>query len=547
MSLVRGNSIFHGGLLLLCIVGAPSFGAAQEKKTNAPASKQHERRCGSAMPCGKTKDTAAKRGDVERFAARAEAILAAENASKAEWGILIQDEATGETLYERNAKQYFSPASNMKLFTTALALATLGPDFTFTTSVETTGTVSSEGRLSGDLVLIGSGDPNLSNRKFPFVKEVERDGPPEKVLAEFADAIVARGVKQVDGDVIADDGLYSFERYPSGWEIDDMVWSYGAAVSALSVNDNTVTLTLTPGEQQGEAVSFTLEPWTLEIEVENDVITGAANGKPELALSRAPGARRVIVRGTLAAHSAPRPLVLAIEEPAEHAANLLKHLLEIRGVQISGKARARHWPEPRPAAGTRLAEHTSPPLTEAIQVVNKMSQNLHAEMLFRFAARASGGAMTLEDALKFAAEFYESAGIEKNDLALQDGSGLSRRDLVTPRTVVTLLQYAAKQTRWADTYKASLPVAGEDGTLADRMKKTPAAGRIRAKTGTLDHVAAISGYATTLAGERLVFSMFGNNFAGKNHDGAGVLDSICEAMVEELGATPPPARKTRSH
>src|SRR5712691_7026927 len=270
--------------------------------------------------------------------------FSAENAGKAEWGILITDEATGEILFARNAQEYFSPASNMKLFTTVLALATLGPDFTFTTTVETTGNVSPDGRVSGDLVLAGAGDPNLSNRRFPFEKEAEHDGAPEKVLAEFADAIVARGVKQVDGDIIADDSLFSLERYPSGWEIDDMVWSYGAAVSALSVNDNIVTLTLNPSEEEGGGVSYTVEPWSEEIEVENNVVTGPAGLKPELALLREPGSRRVVVRGTLPARSAPHPLVLAIEEPAEHAAHLLKHLLEARGVQINGSARARHWP-----------------------------------------------------------------------------------------------------------------------------------------------------------------------------------------------------------
>jgi len=543
VSLWDGNAKIRGLLLGFCIAAAANSSWGQAKEARAEAQTQYERPCRGALPCGTTNQPRQKRRDVARFAARVEAILSAENASKAEWGILITDEATGEILFARNAQEYFSPASNMKLFTTVLALATLGPDFTFTTTVEATGSVSPDGRVSGDLVLAGAGDPNLSNRRFPFVKEAEHDGAPEKVLAEFADAIVALGVKQVDGDVIADDSLFSLERYPSGWEIDDMVWSYGAAVSALSVNDNTVTLTLNPGEEEGGGVSYTVEPWSEEIEVENNVVTGPAGLKPELTLLREPGSRRVVVRGTLPIHSAPHPLVLAIEEPAEHAAHLLKHLLEARGVQINGSARARHWPEPPLKTSTRLAEHISVPLAEAVQVVNKMSQNLHAEMLFRFAARTSGGAVTLDDALKFAAGFYESVGIEKNDLALQDGSGLSRRDLVTPQAVVALLEYAAKQARWAEAFEASLPIAGEDGTLADRMKKTSAAGRIHAKTGSLDHVMALSGYATTLAGEPFVFSMFGNNFAGKNHDGALVLDAICQAMVEELGTKPPASKR----
>ncbi len=542
MDLPGGEMKKRGILLAVCIAAATNLCWGQEKETRARASNQQERHCRDAMPCRKDKKSRQERPDIARFAARAQSILSAGNASKAEWGILIADEASGETLFEQNAERYFSPASNLKLFTTVLALATLGPGFTFTTTVEATGNLSPDGRVSGDLVLVGAGDPNLSNRKFPFVKEVEHDGPPEKVLAQFADAIAARGVKQVDGDVVADDSLFSLERYPSGWEIDDMVWSYGAPVSAISINDNVLTLTLNPSEREGEAAWYTIEPWADEIQVENNVVTGPAGAKPDLTLVREPGTHRVAVRGTLPLHSAPRPLALAIEEPTEHAARLLKRLLEARGVRIYGNARARHWPEPALKDSTRLAEHSSVPLADAVAVVNKMSQNLHAEMLFRFAARASGGAMTLDEALKYAAAFYEAIGIDKNDLVLQDGSGLSRRDLVTPRAVVALLQYAAKQTRWAEAYKASLPIAGEDGTLADRMKNTSAAGRIHAKTGTLDHVAALSGYATALSGEQLVFSMFGNNFGGKNHDGTSLLDSICQAMVEELGTKPPASK-----
>ena len=156
--------------------------------------------------------------------------------------------------YAKNADSYFVPASNMKLFTTALALAKLGPDYRFHTTLETRGTISSNGKLSGDLLLVGRGDPNLSNRKFPFDLKEEFDGPPEKVLVELADALVARGVKEIAGDVVGDDSYFPRERYPNGWEIDDMVWEYGAAISAIVVDDNTVALTLSPGDKMGDPV-----------------------------------------------------------------------------------------------------------------------------------------------------------------------------------------------------------------------------------------------------------------------------------------------------
>jgi D-alanyl-D-alanine carboxypeptidase/D-alanyl-D-alanine-endopeptidase (penicillin-binding protein 4) len=174
----------------------------------------------------------------------------------------------------------------MKLFTTALALAKLGPEYRFHTTLETRDAISSEGVLSGDLALVGRGDPNLSNRKFPYELKEEFDGPPEKALVELVDALVAKGVKEISGDVIGDDSYFPRERYPNGWEIDDMVWEYGAAISAIVVDDNTVALTLTPGEQPGNAVQAAVTPGTPDFTVENEVNTSAADVKPDLTLVR---------------------------------------------------------------------------------------------------------------------------------------------------------------------------------------------------------------------------------------------------------------------
>src|SRR6202790_4966462 len=225
---------------------------------------------------------AAPAAATSRFAKRVDALLGAAPASKGEWGLLIADAETGETLYEQNAAKYFVPASNMKLFTTALALDRLGPEFRFHTTLESTGVISPEGELSADLVLVGRGDPNLSNRKFPFNLKEEFDGLPERVLAELADALVAKGVKKMSGDVIGDDSYFSRERYPNGWEIDDMVWEYGAAISALVVNDNTATVTLTPAQLAGADVQVVVAPHTQDFVVDNQVTTSAANVKADL-------------------------------------------------------------------------------------------------------------------------------------------------------------------------------------------------------------------------------------------------------------------------
>ena len=506
-------------------IGAPRLGAQLKPKT-AP------------VCCGLKKQSAVSKKAVARFAARAESLLGTAPASKGEWGLLIADAETGETLFEQNADKYFVPASNMKLFTTALALAKLGPDYRFHTTLETRGTISSAGVLDGDMMLIGRGDPNLSNRKFPYELKEEFDGPPEKALVELADALVARGVKEISGDVIGDDSYFPRERYPNGWEIDDMVWEYGAAISAIVVDDNTVVLTLTPGEQAGNPVQVAVTPATPDFMVENDVTTSAADVKPDLTLTREPGSNLVVVKGSLPARSTPRKLILAIEEPAQHAAATLKRLLEERGVKVAGIARARHASGEQGGDPVVLAEHVSVPLGDALKLVNKISQNLHTEMLLRTVARQGATWTTPDELMKIPADFYATAGIAPGDVIQTDASGLSRHDLVTPRAIVTLLSFAQKQS-WFGPYYASLPVAGVDGTLEDRMKNTPAAGRIHAKTGSVEHVRTLSGFAETPSGRRLIFSFLSNNQGGKSHEAADALTGLCVAMLEEFNVMPP--------
>jgi serine-type D-Ala-D-Ala carboxypeptidase/endopeptidase (penicillin-binding protein 4) len=480
-----------------------------------------QRACCEAKPDAKHLERSSLRPAALRFGERADALLAGAPANKGDWGLIIVDAQTGETLFEKNADGYFVPASNMKLFTTALALAKLGPDYKFYTTLETRGTISTEGTLSGDVLLVGRGDPNLSNRKFPYELKEEFDGPPERALAELADALVARGVKEISGDVVGDDSYFPRERYPNGWEIDDMVWEYGAAISAIVVDDNTVAVTLTAGEKIGDPVQASVAPLTPDFVLQNDVTTSAAEVKSDLTLTREPGANLVVVRGTLPAKSTPRKLVLAIEEPAQHAASLLAAMLAQRGVKLDGKIRAVHVSETDTTPRTVLAEHVSVSLGESVKLVNKISQNLHTEMLLRSAARQNGLWSTPEEMLKTPQDFYASAGIAPDDVIQTDGSGLSRHDLVTPRAIAALLKYAQAQT-WFAPYYASLPVAGIDGSLQDRMKGTVAAGRIHAKTGSVEHVRTLSGFAETPS--------------GKNHEAADALNGLCVAMIEEFDA-----------
>lgn len=223
------------------------------------------------------------------FAERVDSALAQGQAAKAHWGIVVADEATGEILYDRDGGHFFVPASNTKLFTSAFALAALGPDHRFRTTIETSGTIQPDGRLTADIVLVGRGDPDISNRKFPYEHAAEREGPAEKVLAEMADEVVAHGVKEIDGDVIADDSYFAYDPYPEGWTNGDLYFGFGAPVSAISLDDNTLTVTAQPGAQMGDAAIISVSPRAANETFGREIVTGPSASKAQFSVVREPG------------------------------------------------------------------------------------------------------------------------------------------------------------------------------------------------------------------------------------------------------------------
>jgi serine-type D-Ala-D-Ala carboxypeptidase/endopeptidase (penicillin-binding protein 4) len=505
---------------------------------------------------------AATRSDVRRFRERVDEALAKEQARRTFWGIEVVDRDTGEVLYELNSDHYFMPASNAKLFTTALALSTLGAGFQFRTTLESAAQITADGKLAGDLVLVGRGDPDLSNRQFPYQLKTERNGPVEKILGELADSAVSKGLKEVDGDIIADDSYFPYDPYPEGWSIGDIFFEYGAPVSAISFNDNTVLVQVAPGASAGDPATMQVQPAAALENITAQITTAPPGGHAYFSVAREPGPNFLSIRGTIPVGQAPAQLELAMTAPAETAALALKQSLEQRGVKVTGAVRAVHAPPPETsddsgfspppplpqpsAAGPNsfvLAEHLSPPLIESIRLTNKVSQNLHAELLLRAVAREKTGFGSTEAGLKIEQEFLRTAGVPNGDVDFSDGSGLGRDDLVTPRAVVALLRYAATQP-WGAEFKSTLPVAGVDGTLESRMKLITGPALIEAKTGSLEHVHAMSGYATTYGGEELVFSIFANNDNQHGKDATETLDEIGMAMVQTL-RTPSNKQKTR--
>jgi D-alanyl-D-alanine carboxypeptidase/D-alanyl-D-alanine-endopeptidase (penicillin-binding protein 4) len=483
----------------------------------------------------------------KELAKRVDAILARTDVARGFWGVEIEELDTGSVVYSHEADRLYTPASNTKLFTTAAALALIGPDYRVRTTVESATGPDKYGRLSGDLVLVGRGDPNLSGRTLPYNLKTQRPLSPAHVLEELADQVVAHGVKVIDGDIVADDSFFVYERYGEGWSQDDLVWEWGAPVSALAINDNVVYVNILPAERVGERAFVGIAPFAEYYHIENRVLTSPpGTGPRKVFIQRQPGSNRLEIWGNIPLDDAGVGEALAIEEPAEFCARLFWELLEKRGVVLYGQTRARHTAmaslgaitvttnvpfgggiDTQPISQTPvvLAEHDSLPLGLDIQVINKVSQNLHAEMLLRLLGREKGTSGSIAGGLEIVRGFLTQADVRPEEYAFYDGSGLSRQNLVTPRATVRLLRYAAKQS-WGAEYVDSLPMAGVDGTLASRFKTLPPGAILRAKTGSLDHVNVLSGYLTTAKGVRLVFSIMSNNQLLTNKKGADILDEI---------------------
>jgi len=487
------------------------------------------------------------------LAKKIEKILADPEVGRGFWGIEAVSLTTGKTLYEQNADRLFTPASNTKLFTTAATFALIGPEFRFKTDVETTGAIDKYGRLTGDLVLVGRGDPNLSGRVLPYAPGGPRQLPTSHVLEDLADELVRKGLKFVDGDVVADDSYFPAQRWAPGWEQDDLVTEYGAPVSALTVNDNVVYVRIMPADRPGEKAFVSISPYADYYRVENRVATTPpGTGPSKITISRELGSNSVLLWGTIPQDDPGGTQAIAIDDPAEFAAQWFRQLLERRGIVIYGRERTHHTElanlttfsvTSRAGSGGGsisdgamqpliLASHDSLPLAEDLKLINKISQNLHAELMLRLLGRERGTAGTIDGGLEVLNGFLAKADIRPDEYTLLDGSGMSRQNLVTPRATVKMLRYATTQP-WGDLYRASLPVGGVDGTLANRFRNTPAEGRVHGKTGSLGHVNALSGYIETAKGDRVVFAIYANNNNLQGRKATEIIDQIVQAIVED--------------
>ncbi len=438
------------------------------------------------------------------------------------FAVKIESLDTGTVIFEQYANKFVRPASNMKLYTVAAALDRLTPDYHFITSVYAK-EKPDKGTIKGDLTIYGRGDPSIAARF--------NNGDYFKGINDLADRIVAAGVKRVKGDLVGDESYFNGAPLGSGWEWEDLQWAYGAQVSALTVNDNAIDLTVKPGEKVGAPVMITTgPPATSFMTIANRATTSARGSKSNLQIYRGLGVNTLELSGSIPLGDSGWAGSVAIPDPALAFVTMLRDALTKRGVKIDGRLRttASHIYISGEPEAVEIASLQSPPFSVIAAHTLKPSQNLYTELILRtlavipFSAPLNVDEVSTaigrgpnrtseENGLAVVEKFLHQAGIADSDLALNDGSGLSRNDMITANATVQLLTFMSKHKYFAQFYDA-LPIAGVDGTLRTRMRGTPAEGNLRAKTGTLSSVASMSGYVTTAAGEHLVFSMMLNNY-----------------------------------
>jgi D-alanyl-D-alanine carboxypeptidase/D-alanyl-D-alanine-endopeptidase (penicillin-binding protein 4) len=446
---------------------------------------------------------------------------------------------TNQIIYEQNANKFVRPASNMKLYTVATAFDRLTPDYHFVTSVYAKERLE-DGKIKGDLIVYGRGDPSIAARF--------NGGDYFKGINDLADRIVAAGVKRVKGDLVGDESYFNGAPLGSGWEWEDLTWSYGAELSALTINDNAIDLTVKPGLSVGFPVVITSgPPATSFMTIANHATTSARGSRSDLHIYRGLGANTLEISGSLPLGDTGFIGGVAVPDPALAFVSMLRDALVKRGVKIDGRVRtvdARSGGSivpnsPAGPAPIEIASLQSPPFSIIAAHTLKPSQNQYTELILRTLGKTqppnpgdTTRARDNEDAgLEVVTSFLRQAGVGESEIALNDGSGLSRNDLISANTTVQLLTFMTKH-RYFAQFRDALPIAGVDGTLRTRMRGTPAEGNLRAKTGSLSSVASLSGYVTTAAGEHLVFSMMLNNYP----DAAAVRRDSIDAIAVLLAA-----------
>lgn len=455
----------------------------------------------------------------------------------ASWGIKVVSLDTRKTLYAHDPDKLFVPASTAKLYTAALALDAFGPDHRIATTLFATEKPRRSGEIWGDLVLVGYGDPSLG---------VDKQGSWADTLAI---ALRKTGTTEVRGSLIADATWFAAPLYGSGWEAADLQSWFGAPVSALSVDENIVRVEVRPAPNAGANARILFDPPASAPLLINDLRTLRAPAPTDISLYRAPGSEVMHAFGTIANNAAPQFYRQSLHDPAMVAAEQLRAALARQGVTVKGRSRSIYWPAHDDALSSDklhdIASVWSPPISEIVTRGLKVSQNLYLQNLLlmvgaraaeeeRLAGRESTAFRSSEArGIEAMRTFLKRIGVPMDGVLVEDGPGLSRRDLTSASALVALLLYMGDAPQGL-AFRQGLPEAGVDGSLTWRMRNSAAKGRIHAKTGTMAYTCALAGYAQTSANERLAFAIMLNNYRRPNGAGraSAELDAIAILLAE---------------
>lgn len=433
-------------------------------------------------------------------------------------GAFIRSLKTGDVIYKRNADKLFMPASNMKLFTSAAALILLGHNYVYETNIFANGTIKN-GVLNGDLIIQGSGDPTISNRFF--------HGTITNIFEKWADSLLAKGIKQITGNIVGDDSNFDNQGLGKGWSWDNESYWFSAPSGALSFNDNCVEVKISPTEINFPA-SVEINPTTKYVNVLSKVITVHNNDEQNVKVARLRGTNVIVVSGKIRKNSSAVIENIAVSDPTMFFLTVFKEVLDKKGITVLGKIGSINTSEKIIISQNLipLINHQSVPLRLIIKEINKNSNNFYAEQLLKTIGYEIYGYGTTENGIKACRDFFSQIGLNTDDIKMVDGSGLSQLNLVTPRQIVNLLGYMYKSDNLKYFYD-SLPIAGVDGTLSDRMLKSEAQGNVRAKTGYNANASSLSGYIKTASGDILAFSIIMNNFLSPVNLINYIQDNIC--------------------
>jgi D-alanyl-D-alanine carboxypeptidase/D-alanyl-D-alanine-endopeptidase (penicillin-binding protein 4) len=421
--------------------------------------------------------------------------------AEAHWGVEVYSLDRSEILYEKNAQRLYIPASNNKLLTAAAALMRLGPDFRFETRILADGPIK-DGVLQGNLIIRGSGDPTHSKLFLPE--------NPFAVFAEWAKRLKGLDIRSISGNIVGDTGAFDDTKYGKGWEWDDLIQGYAAPVGALQFNDNSITIEIIPGAFQGNPALVRTSPLADYVEIENRIVTGGKEIPARIQMKPGDWLESIVISGSVPIHKPARTRTVAVQSPVRYYLTALRHTLFEEGIDTKTCSiwERRDYKSP---ALSLLWTHFSPELSEILKPLLKTSHNLHAETLARSLGLVFLGEGTFDKGKEVVETALEEMGIGKGVYSYADSSGLSRLNLASADTLVRILRFMHRHRHFRNFYDA-LPIAGVDGTLEFRLRRTKAENNARAKTGTLANVSAISGYLRTDGGEMLAFSMIANNF-----------------------------------